>query len=281
MAEENEPDRERWDMSKLRESLMSTDSHFLSYKHELNVNANEIRTYDLPNVFQTSTSTNQQDEEIDSDDCESVNDEIFNSHDKLVSENVIETLLPLQRNLNFREQLTNDNFYKVVNFLTPENTRKDLELETETLLECAKRLNFDIDYLSDDEKNKNDKMKLRPRRKVKPAERFSDKKDKKKKLKRALIGDLKEINNEKKFQIGNGNNQIKNSNGSGFIGIYSPLKRKELIENYLVKRKKRVWKKRIKYEVRKNFADSRLRVKGRFISKKDEDILREALLMAF
>ena len=30
-----------------------------------------------------------------------------------------------------------------------------------------------------------------------------------------------------------------------------------------------------KYDVRKNFADSRMRVKGRFVKKEDEDLLRE------
>lgn len=72
--------------------------------------------------------------------------------------------------------------------------------------------------------------------------------------------------------------------GSSFgvdkVGGYSMEERKELIRNYLMKRKTRVWKKKIKYRVRKTFADSRLRVKGRFISKQDESYLREALLCA-
>lgn len=62
------------------------------------------------------------------------------------------------------------------------------------------------------------------------------------------------------------------------IGIYGPEARKKLIANYLEKRKRRVWTKQIKYNVRKTFADSRLRVKGRFISKVNEAMLREALL---
>ena len=33
----------------------------------------------------------------------------------------------------------------------------------------------------------------------------------------------------------------------------------------------------VKYDVRKNFADSRLRVKGRFVKKEDEETLRELL----
>jgi hypothetical protein len=42
----------------------------------------------------------------------------------------------------------------------------------------------------------------------------------------------------------------------------------------MAKRKKRIWTKRVKYDVRKNFADSRLRVKGRFVKKEDEELLR-------
>lgn len=64
------------------------------------------------------------------------------------------------------------------------------------------------------------------------------------------------------------------------VGIYSPEERKELIRSFLKKRKKRVWQKKIKYRVRKTFADSRLRVKGRFVSKEAEAQLRECLVLA-
>ena len=52
----------------------------------------------------------------------------------------------------------------------------------------------------------------------------------------------------------------------GFIGAYSPESRKERIERFVEKRKKRVWTKKVKYDVRKNFADSRLRVKVRTVA---------------
>ena len=48
---------------------------------------------------------------------------------------------------------------------------------------------------------------------------------------------------------------------------------------FMAKRHKRIWTKRVKYDVRKNFADSRLRVKGRFVKKEDEELLRELLNM--
>mmetsp|Transcript_23276 Transcript_23276/g.34169 ORF Transcript_23276/g.34169 Transcript_23276/m.34169 type:complete len:415 (-) Transcript_23276:298-1542(-) len=61
----------------------------------------------------------------------------------------------------------------------------------------------------------------------------------------------------------------------GYIGAYSPENRKQRLEKFFEKRKKRVWTKKVKYDVRKNFADSRLRVKGRFVKKEDEEILRD------
>ncbi|RLN94255.1 hypothetical protein BBJ28_00006991 [Nothophytophthora sp. Chile5] len=62
-----------------------------------------------------------------------------------------------------------------------------------------------------------------------------------------------------------------------FVGAYSPDSRQKRIAKFLDKRQKRVWRKEVKYDVRKNFADSRLRVKGRFVKKEDEQLLRELL----
>ena len=58
------------------------------------------------------------------------------------------------------------------------------------------------------------------------------------------------------------------------IGVYSPEERKKRIQRFLDKRKRRIWTKKVKYDVRKNFADSRIRVKGRFVRKEDEEQLR-------
>ena len=63
------------------------------------------------------------------------------------------------------------------------------------------------------------------------------------------------------------------SSKSGYVGIYSPEARRKRIERFNEKRKHRVWKRNIKYDVRKNFADSRVRIKGRFVRKDEEHLL--------
>ena len=63
----------------------------------------------------------------------------------------------------------------------------------------------------------------------------------------------------------------------GWVGAYSPESRKVRIDKFLAKRGKRVWTKTVKYDVRKNFADSRLRVKGRFVKKEDEVLMRDLM----
>ena len=62
-----------------------------------------------------------------------------------------------------------------------------------------------------------------------------------------------------------------------WVGAYSPESRKVRLERFMEKRKHRVWQQKVKYDVRKNFADSRLRVKGRFVKKEDELIMRELM----
>mmetsp|Transcript_11638 Transcript_11638/g.18578 ORF Transcript_11638/g.18578 Transcript_11638/m.18578 type:complete len:650 (-) Transcript_11638:2956-4905(-) len=58
----------------------------------------------------------------------------------------------------------------------------------------------------------------------------------------------------------------KNSKGkSRMIGGYTLQQRRERITRFLEKRKNRVWMKKVKYGCRKKLADSRPRVKGRFV----------------
>jgi CCT motif len=66
---------------------------------------------------------------------------------------------------------------------------------------------------------------------------------------------------------------------NGPVGAYSPNGRKKRIERFMEKRKHRVWTKTVKYDVRKNFADTRMRVKGRFVKKDDEALLREVMAL--
>ena len=63
------------------------------------------------------------------------------------------------------------------------------------------------------------------------------------------------------YMQGDGKMGMSSTKEKGFIGAYSPEARRERIERFVEKRKKRVWTKKVKYDVRKNFADSRLRVK--------------------
>jgi hypothetical protein len=74
---------------------------------------------------------------------------------------------------------------------------------------------------------------------------------------------------------GNSDDECKDGN----IGAYSPESRKARIQRFLEKRQQRVWKQNVKYSVRKDFAKARLRVKGRFIKKDEENLLRELLQM--
>lgn len=56
-------------------------------------------------------------------------------------------------------------------------------------------------------------------------------------------------------------------NKNGRIGIYTPAERAAIIARFQKKRKSRMWKKKIRYNCRKNLADRRLRIKGRFVKR--------------
>lgn len=51
------------------------------------------------------------------------------------------------------------------------------------------------------------------------------------------------------------------------IGIYNPTQRKALLARFAEKRKRRRYTKKVRYNCRKNLADTRVRVKGRFVKK--------------
>jgi hypothetical protein len=59
-------------------------------------------------------------------------------------------------------------------------------------------------------------------------------------------------------------------NKHGRIGIYTPAERAAIITKFNAKRARRVWNKKIRYNCRKNLADRRMRVKGRFVKRSVE-----------
>jgi len=65
--------------------------------------------------------------------------------------------------------------------------------------------------------------------------------------------------------------QMELLNQDGRIGIYLPEARRLRIARFHAKRKMRIWRKRIKYDCRKKLADSRPRIKGRFVKRSDMD----------
>jgi len=60
-------------------------------------------------------------------------------------------------------------------------------------------------------------------------------------------------------------------NKDGRIGIYLPEARRARIARFHEKRSRRIWRKRIKYDCRKKLADSRPRIKGRFVKRTDTE----------
>lgn len=55
----------------------------------------------------------------------------------------------------------------------------------------------------------------------------------------------------------------------GRIGAYTKEERQVIIAKFRAKKQRRIWRKQIKYDCRKRLADTRPRVKGRFVSRKE------------
>ena len=65
----------------------------------------------------------------------------------------------------------------------------------------------------------------------------------------------------------------------GRVGIYTPTERAAILVRFHDKRTRRNWQKKIRYNCRKSLADSRVRVKGRFVKRATEQE-QELLLYA-
>ena len=66
-------------------------------------------------------------------------------------------------------------------------------------------------------------------------------------------------------------------NQNGRIGIYTPAERAAIIARFNAKRQRRVWNKKIRYNCRKSLADRRLRVKGRFVKRCEQEQLAKEI----
>ena len=66
-------------------------------------------------------------------------------------------------------------------------------------------------------------------------------------------------------------------NQNGRIGIYTPAERAAIIARFNAKRQRRVWNKKIRYNCRKSLADRRLRVKGRFVKRSEQELLAKEI----
>lgn len=55
------------------------------------------------------------------------------------------------------------------------------------------------------------------------------------------------------------------------VGAYTKEERQAIIAKFRAKKMRRVWRKQIKYDCRKRLADTRPRVKGRFVSRKERE----------
>lgn len=59
--------------------------------------------------------------------------------------------------------------------------------------------------------------------------------------------------------------QASTCNREGRVGVYWPSERVWILERFLTKRGRRKFEKKIRYDCRKNLADKRIRIKGRFV----------------
>jgi len=71
--------------------------------------------------------------------------------------------------------------------------------------------------------------------------------------------------------ISEGGDQVSGNGESEMVGKITKRERKEKVQRYLEKKKKRNWK-AIRYEVRKDLAEKRQRFHGRFVKNNNKSI---------
>lgn len=158
---------------------------------------------------------------------------------------------------------------KLASVAMPRMTRAQLaeakKLEKKQMAEMKKREK----EMKEREKKiaKQEREKAKAEKKKRYAQEMKERKEgKSKKVVREILGHPSSISGLVKPQ--------------GWIGAYSPESRKVRIERFRAKRNHRVWTKEVKYGVRKNFADSRMRIKGRFVKRQDEMLMRDLISLS-
>lgn len=61
------------------------------------------------------------------------------------------------------------------------------------------------------------------------------------------------------------------------MGKLTSIDRYLKVKRYLDKRQKRIWMKKVSYSTRKDYAEKRIRIKGRFINKEDQKEILERI----
>eukprot|EP00940_MAST-03C_sp_MAST-3C-sp2_P000090 g90.t1 len=124
----------------------------------------------------------------------------------------------------------------------------------------SKKMKRDRQYSLDGGRLTHHKVRRKKKAKKKPNEERKRSKDKTKDVNRSPIsrGSLP-YNLPLKYAL--------SYNKGGNVGIYNPEERQKVLKRYHDKRRSRNWAKKIRYSCRKNLAEKRHRVHGRFVKR--------------
>jgi len=93
-------------------------------------------------------------------------------------------------------------------------------------------------------------------------------------IKNYIVKDVKFSTNKSE------NNESEKDDNSEMVGKITKRERKEIVERYLEKKKRRNWK-TIRYEIRKDLAEKRMRFHGRFVKNNKKSITELAKAYQF